>query len=95
MTTHRSAAAPPAASIAALEAEIGARRARLAASIDELVIRASPRNILHRQADAARARFATATRKPDGELRADRIGAVVAAAVVVGGVLAYRRFRRR
>ncbi|MGL5865798.1 MAG: DUF3618 domain-containing protein [Dermatophilaceae bacterium] len=92
----KSAAAPAglAPSIPLLEAEIGARRERLAASIDELVTRASPRTLLHRQVDGARSRFASATRAADGELRADRVVAVVAAVVVVGGIVLYRRRRR-
>ncbi|MGL4175450.1 MAG: DUF3618 domain-containing protein [Dermatophilaceae bacterium] len=89
------ASAGAAPSILALEAEIGARRDRLATSIDELVTRASPRNVLNRQADAARARFAAATRTPEGRLRADRVAAVTAAVVVVGGIVIYRRLRRR
>ncbi|MGL5928682.1 MAG: DUF3618 domain-containing protein [Dermatophilaceae bacterium] len=99
MTDTSASSAPasdgPAPSISALEAEIGARRERLATSIDELVTRASPRNVLHRQADAARARFSAATRTPEGSLRADRVAAVTAVVVVVGGIVIYRRLRRR
>ncbi|MGL5861693.1 MAG: DUF3618 domain-containing protein [Phycicoccus sp.] len=90
-----SASSAPARSIPALEAEIGVRRERLATSIDELVTRASPRNLVHRQVGAARARFAGATRTPEGELRAERVAAVAAVVVVVGGIVAYRRLRRR
>ena len=87
------APAPP-VSIPALEAEITARRDRLAKTIDELTQRVSPKSILHRQTKAANARFADVATTPEGELRVERIAAVVAVVAVVGGWLVYRRMHR-
>jgi len=91
--TAAPAPAPP-VSIPALEAEITARRDRLAKTIDELTQRVSPKSILHRQTEAAKARFADVATTPEGELRVERIAAVVAVVAVVGGWLVYRRMRR-
>lgn len=82
-------------SITALEAEVVARRERLARTVDELVVTASPKATLQRQVDAARARFADVAQTPEGELRVERLAAVVAVVAVVGGVVAYRALRRR
>ncbi len=82
-------------SLADLEAEVVARRERLASTVDELVTKATPKAILQRQADAARARFADVAQTPEGELRVERIAAVVAVVAVVGGFVAYRAIRRR
>jgi Tfp pilus assembly protein FimV len=88
-------AAPPApVSIPALEAEISARRERLAQTIDELTYRVSPKTIINRQTEAAKARFADVATTPEGDLRVERIAAVVAVVAVVGGWLVYRRLRR-
>ncbi|WP_377643718.1 DUF3618 domain-containing protein [Oryzobacter terrae] len=80
--------------VPALEAEIAARRERLGHTIDELTHRVSPRTILQRQTEAAKARFADVATTPEGELRVERLAAVVAVVAVVGGLLAYRRLRR-
>ncbi|MGG5259372.1 DUF3618 domain-containing protein [Phycicoccus avicenniae] len=85
----------PDASIASLEAEVVARRERLARTVDELVEKATPKAILRRQTEAAKARFADVAQTPEGELRVERLAAVVAVVAVVGGVLAYRALRRR
>ena len=82
-------------SIASLEAEVVARRERLARTVDELVEKATPKAILRRQTEAARARFADVATTPEGELRVERLAAVVAVVAVVGGVVAYRALRRR
>jgi hypothetical protein len=87
-------AAPPTVSIPALEAEISARRDRLAKTIDELTYRVSPKTILNRQAEAAKARFADVATTPEGDLRVERIAAAVAVVAVVGGWLIYRRLHR-
>ena len=89
-------AAAPAApvSIPALEAEITARRERLAKTIDELTYRVHPKTIINRQAEAAKARFADVATTPEGDLRVERIAAVVAVVAVVGGWLIYRRLSR-
>ena len=88
------AAAAPPVSIPTLEAEIAARRERLATTIDELTQRVSPKNIIQRQTDAARARFADVATTPEGDLRVERLAVVVAVVAVVGGWLVYRRLHR-
>jgi len=93
-TTATASAAPAPVSIPTLEAEISARRERLAQTIDELSHRVSPKTILNRQTEAAKARFADVATTPEGHLRVERIAAVVAVVVVVGGLLVYRRLRR-
>ena len=92
--TSAAAALVPPPSIPALEAEIAARRDRLARTIDELTDRVKPRNIIHRQTEAAKARFADVATTPEGDLRVERLAAVVAVVAVVGGYLLYRRLRR-
>ncbi len=86
-------AAPAPISIPALEAEITARRERLAQTIDELTYRVHPKTIINRQTEAAKARFADVATTPEGDLRVERIAAVVAVVAVVGGWLVYRRLR--
>ena len=88
------AATPPApVSIPTLEAEIAARRDRLAKTIDELAFRVKPATILNRQKQAAKARFADVAQTPEGDLRVERVAAFVAVVAVVGGWILYRRFR--
>jgi hypothetical protein len=91
--TAPSVPAPP-VSIPALEAEITARRDRLAKTIDELTERLHPRAIIHRQTNAAKARFADVATTPEGDLRVERVAAAVAVVAVVGGWLIYRRLHR-
>jgi hypothetical protein len=79
---------------AVLEREIEARRARLAATVDELVFRAQPKEIARRASADAKAKFQAATTTPDGDLRTERIAAV-AAAVLLLVVLAIWNRRRR
>jgi hypothetical protein len=97
MAKHGAASPGPASSpaIAKLEAEIGARRDRLAGTIDELVDRANPKTMMQRQAGAARARLSAATTTDRGELRLDRVALVAAVVVVLGGVVVLRRRRHR
>ena len=92
-TPAAAATTPPTVSIPALEADIAARRDRLARTIDELTQRVSPRNILQRQTDAAKARFADVAHTPEGDLRVERLAAIVAVVALVGGVIVYRRLR--
>ena len=91
--TAAAAALVPPPSIPALEAEITARRDRLAQTIDELTHRVKPSTIIHRQTEAAKARFADVATTPEGDLRVERLAAVVAVVAVVGGWLVYRRLR--
>src|SRR4051812_6487937 len=81
-------------SIPTLEAEISARRERLARTIDELTNRVKPKTIITRQTEAAKARFADVATTPEGHLRVERIAAVVAVVAVMGGLLVYRRVRQ-
>ncbi len=81
-------------SIDEIEAEIKAARARLAGTIDELAYRAQPQQIVARQKESLMASFADATRAEDGQLRTERIAAVLAvvAALAIGlGLLRRRR----
>ncbi len=79
-------------SIPALEADIAARRARLADTIDELTRRATPQAIMDRQVESAKARFAAATTDEYGEIKPQALAvAAVAAAVVVAWVVLRRR----
>jgi len=80
-----------------IEAEIALTRAHLASTIDELAVRAQPREILRRQTEAARAKVVSSTHTPQGDLRVERVGAIAAAASLVLIVLAFlhRRSRRR
>jgi hypothetical protein len=71
----------------AIEAEIAATRAHLAATIDELSVRARPREIVRRKAGSVKARIVEATHTPDGDLRMERVAAVAAGSVVVFGLV--------
>ena len=83
-------------SISALEADLAARRDRLAHTVGKLTRRATPKAILERHKDAAKARFVDATMTPEGDLRVERIAAaVVILALVVGVRVALGRRRRR
>jgi len=86
----------PSLSADEIEAEIIAKRAHLASTIDELALRAQPREIARRQTASAKARFVDATHTPQGDLRMERIGAIAAAASAVFVVLAilHRRYHR-
>ena len=79
----------------AIEAEIAAARAHLASTIDELSVRARPKEIARRQAASAKAKFLQATHTPEGELRLERVGAVAAgsALLLVLAILHIRHHR--
>lgn len=79
---------------AAIEEEIRARRERLAATIDELTVRAQPKEIARRGAEDLRAKAGSAVRTPDGALRTERIVSVAGAALVVLVVVVAIRRRR-
>jgi len=86
----------PSQSAEAIEAEIVQTRAHLASTIDELAIRAQPREIARRQTESAKARFFESTHTPEGDLRVERVGAIAAVGATVLVVLAilHRRHRR-
>ena len=95
-TTAATTAAPaaPPVPIPVLEAQIAARRDRLAKTIDELTERLHPRSIINRQTEAAKARFADVATTPEGDLRVERLAAAVAVVALVGGWFVYRRLHR-
>ena len=72
-------------SMTRLENDIITTRDRLAQTIDELSVRAAPKNVVARQREQAKASFTAATRTESGELRMDRVA--IAAAAVVGLVV--------
>ena len=79
---------------ARLEQDIQATRARLEGTINELAYRAQPQVIAQRQAQGLRLKLDAATHTDDGELRIERIAAVVAAAVALVVVVGLLRRRR-
>lgn len=92
-------------SIAQLEADITARRARLADTLGELSYRSQPKVIVDRQKQAARARFsaatqdararfAAATQDEAGEARPEVVGGLALAAVVLIAWGIWRHGRR-
>ncbi|HEY9335506.1 DUF3618 domain-containing protein [Kribbella sp. NPDC050459] len=71
-----------------IEADIAATRARLASTVDELVDRASPKNLALRQVEQAKSQVFD----EQGQLRTQKLLAVVGAvAGVVGVLLVIRR----
>jgi len=78
----------------AIEAEIVATRARLASTIDELAVRAQPKEIARRQVESAKSRFRDATRTPEGDLRVERVAAIAAVSAVLVGLAVFFRRRR-
>ena len=80
-------------SVEQIQAEIEAARARLAGTIDELTFRAQPQEIVRRQTESARASFFAATHDERGDLRTERIAAVVEQGES-GGVVAHLESRR-
>ncbi|UUZ43895.2 DUF3618 domain-containing protein [Janibacter limosus] len=72
-------------SMTKLENDIVTTRDRLAQTIDELSVRAAPKNVIARQKEQAKVSFTNATRTESGELRMDRVA--IAAAAVVGLVV--------
>jgi Protein of unknown function (DUF3618) len=79
---------------ARLEQDIQATRARLEGTINELAYRAQPGVIAQRQAQGLRLKLDAVTHTDDGELRIERIAAVVAAVVAVVVVVGLLRRRR-
>jgi hypothetical protein len=78
----------------AIEDLIARRRATLAATIDELVVRTRPREIARRSAADAKGRIQAFASTPEGDLRTERLAAVAAAAVAFVGLLLLLRRRR-
>ncbi|MBL8929675.1 MAG: DUF3618 domain-containing protein [Kineosporiaceae bacterium] len=84
-------------SAAELEQVIAQRRAHLAATVDELVVRAQPKAIAARSVADARQRLTAVTHTEDGALRTQRLAAIGAAvlAVITTLSLIRRRANRR
>ena len=80
-------------SVGAIEADIEATRARLAATIDELAFRAQPKEIARREVASLKASVRAATHTPEGELRVERIAAVGAAVAALTALIIWRRRR--
>jgi hypothetical protein len=78
----------------AIEELIARRRERLAATVDELVVRAHPKEIARRSAADAKGRLQAFAATPEGDLRSERLAAVAAAAVAFVGLLLLLRSRR-
>ncbi len=75
----------------ALEKIIDARRKHLAATVDELVVRAHPKEIARRTSADAKQRARTFVSDEQGQLRYERVGAIVAGAVVLVVLVVVRR----
>jgi hypothetical protein len=86
--------APPKGTPSQLEEAMAARRAHLAATIDELSARAQPKEIARRTSVGLREKLQSLTHTPDGDLRSERLAAVGGAVVVLVGVMAVLRRRR-
>lgn len=86
--------APPSPEIGALEAELAERRANLTTTIDELVTRLSPKEIIRREVESVKIKVADKTHTPDGQLRTELVAAVLGAvSVVLVGAGLLRRSR--
>jgi hypothetical protein len=79
----------------AIEADIAATRAHLASTIDQLAIRAQPKEIARRQAESAKVKLTEATYTPEGDLRVERVGAIAAGIAVLVGLVILRHHHRR
>ena len=85
---------PMPTSPAAIERAIEAKRTQLAATIDELSFRARPKEIVRRGVAGVAAKARGTVETPDGQLRSERIGAVVGAVLVLAAALVWVRRRR-
>jgi hypothetical protein len=77
----------------ALERAIEKRREHLAATVNELVIRAHPKEVARRGARSARHGLRGAAFTPEGQLRYERLAAAVAVVLVLTGLVSWRRHR--
>ena len=80
---------------ARIEKDIEAARSRLEGTVNELAYRAQPQVIAQRQAQSLKLKLDAATHTPEGDLRVERIAAVVGAAVALVVVVGLIRRRRR
>jgi hypothetical protein len=82
-------------SVDGIEKAIAERRAHLAATIDELADRATPKALVAKARADVQARVMAAVYTPDGELRTERLAAVGGAVAVLGSLMVLVRRRRR
>ena len=75
----------------ALEKIIDAKRRHLAQTVDELVVRAHPKEIARRATEDAKQRAVGLVSDDSGTLRYERVAAVAAAAVLVVVLVVVRR----
>lgn len=80
---------------ARIERDIEAARTRLEGTVNELAYRAQPQVIAERQVQSLKLKLHDATHTPEGDLRVERIGAVVGAVVALVVVAGLVRRRRR
>ncbi len=80
---------------AAIERVIDERRRRLAGTVDELVVRAHPKEIARRTAAGANQRVRAAVTAPDGQVRPERAAALAAAVLAFLTLVVLSRRRRR
>jgi hypothetical protein len=85
----------PSSEADALQRDIERRQAQLAATVDELTTRVHPRTVLRTGQDSLRRRARGAVVAEDGQLRVERVVAVVSAAVALVGAMLWRSGRRR
>jgi hypothetical protein len=77
----------------ALERAIEKRREHLAATVNELLVRARPKEVARRSARSARHGLRGAAFTSEGHLRYERLAAVLAAVLVLSGLVTWRRRR--
>lgn len=77
----------------ALERAIEKRREHLAATVNELVVRAHPKEVARRSARSARHGLRGAAFTPEGHLRYERLAAVLAVVLVLSGLVTWRKRR--
>lgn len=74
-----------------IEVDIEATRTRLASTIDELAYRTKPAVVVQRQKDVVVAKLQETFLTPNGDLRMDRVAAVVAVVAVLVSIGIKRR----
>jgi Protein of unknown function (DUF3618) len=77
----------------AIEADIASTRAHLASTVDELAVRAHPKEILRRQVASTKARLIEVTHTPEGDMRVECLGAVIAVVAAITGLAAALHIR--
>lgn len=80
-------------SIAQIEADISVARERLSRTVDELAVRAQPKEIARRQTESLKLKAKSAVSTPTGELNTELLAKVAGA--VVGSVVLLMMARKR